>query len=322
MNLGTIPNEAYGGSATAYANALQRRDGSPYCPEASATFMIVRPPPDVALMGVTASPSEACVGQCVMITFFVLNDYNKPQSFNVTVYANSTAVQIVAITNLGPYVETNFTCIWDTYLFSPADYLIAAQASIVPGEIDTSDNTYIDGIVHIVPRTSPWHDISVKAFTHKTVVSQEHFDLINLSIQNQGDYTEAVNASIYANQTIIATFVNITLTSGNATIIVLMWNASGFNKGYYRIVAITPPVPEEIDTEDNIFTSGWVVVTIPGDINGDFRVDIKDLVLVIKHFGSYPGHAKWNPNADVNSDGKVDIKDLVLVVKHYGEHYP
>jgi len=65
-----------------------------------------------------------------------------------------------------------------------------------------------------------------------------------------------------------------------------------------------------------------LVITIIGDINGDFKVDIKDLVLVIKHFGSYPSHPKWNPNADVNSDGKVDIKDLVLVIKHFGEHYP
>jgi len=66
-----------------------------------------------------------------------------------------------------------------------------------------------------------------------------------------------------------------------------------------------------------------MLITIPGDINDDFKVDIKDLVLVIKYFGSYPGSAKpWNPNADVNSDNKVDIKDLVLVIKHFGQHYP
>ena len=67
-----------------------------------------------------------------------------------------------------------------------------------------------------------------------------------------------------------------------------------------------------------------IKVTVIGDINSDFKVDIKDLVLVIKHFGSYPSHPTkpWNPNADVNSDGKVDIKDLVLAIKHFGEHYP
>lgn len=58
-----------------------------------------------------------------------------------------------------------------------------------------------------------------------------------------------------------------------------------------------------------------------GDVNRDGKVDIKDLVLLIKAYGSYPGHPKYNSNADFNDDGKVDIKDLVLLIKHYGEHY-
>ena len=62
-------------------------------------------------------------------------------------------------------------------------------------------------------------------------------------------------------------------------------------------------------------------IRLLGDINRDAKVDIKDLVLVIKYFGSYPGHPTepWNPNADINNDGKVDIKDLVIVIRHFGE---
>jgi hypothetical protein len=44
------------------------------------------------------------------------------------------------------------------------------------------------------------------------------------------------------------------------------------------------------------------------------------MVLLIKAFGSYPGQPNWNPNADLNNDGKVDIKDMVLLIKHFGEH--
>ncbi|MDH7477388.1 MAG: PKD domain-containing protein [Candidatus Bathyarchaeota archaeon] len=65
------------------------------------------------------------------------------------------------------------------------------------------------------------------------------------------------------------------------------------------------------------------VTTAPpliGDVNGDGKVDVKDLVLLIKAYGSYPGHPDWNPNADLNGDNKVDVKDLVILIKHYGEH--
>jgi hypothetical protein len=61
-------------------------------------------------------------------------------------------------------------------------------------------------------------------------------------------------------------------------------------------------------------------VRLLGDVNGDAKVDIKDMVLLIKAFGSYPGQPNWNPNADLNNDGKVDIKDMVLLIKHFGEH--
>jgi hypothetical protein len=67
--------------------------------------------------------------------------------------------------------------------------------------------------------------------------------------------------------------------------------------------------------------------TLVGDINGDKKVDIKDLVLVIKYYGAHKGSAKWNDamsygiKPDLNCDDKVDIKDLVLLIKNYGKFY-
>jgi hypothetical protein len=118
--------------------------------------------------------------------------------------------------------------------------------------------------------------------------------------------------------------MNIAITGRNSSTLTLIWNTTGFAKGNYTIWAYAWPVPYETDIEDNTLTNGWIVVTVIGDINGDFKVDVKDLVLVIKYFGSYPGHPTkpWNPNADINGDGKVDVKDLVLVIKHFGQHDP
>ncbi|MDH7477390.1 MAG: dockerin type I domain-containing protein [Candidatus Bathyarchaeota archaeon] len=61
-------------------------------------------------------------------------------------------------------------------------------------------------------------------------------------------------------------------------------------------------------------------VILLGDINDDRKVDVKDLVLLIKAYGSYPDDPNWNPKADLNGDNKVDIKDLVILIKNYGNY--
>jgi hypothetical protein len=55
-----------------------------------------------------------------------------------------------------------------------------------------------------------------------------------------------------------------------------------------------------------------------GDVTGDGVVDISDLVLVARSFGSKAGAANWNATADLNGDGVVDISDLVLVGSNFG----
>jgi PKD repeat protein len=59
----------------------------------------------------------------------------------------------------------------------------------------------------------------------------------------------------------------------------------------------------------------------PWDVNGDGKVDVTDIFLVAKAFGSTPRSSNWDPRCDVNGDGKVDISDVFLVAKHYGEVY-
>jgi len=59
-----------------------------------------------------------------------------------------------------------------------------------------------------------------------------------------------------------------------------------------------------------------------GDLNGDGKIDIKDLALAAKAFGSYPSHPRWNSRADVDQDGRVYIKDLAIVARNFGKTYP
>ena len=59
-------------------------------------------------------------------------------------------------------------------------------------------------------------------------------------------------------------------------------------------------------------TVDYYFVPIPGDVNLDRTVDVKDLYLVATRIGTY------YPDFDINNNGSVDIYDLVLVAKHFG----
>jgi len=61
---------------------------------------------------------------------------------------------------------------------------------------------------------------------------------------------------------------------------------------------------------------------IPGDINGDGKVDGRDMTIAAKAFGTSPGDPKWNPLADIDQDGRVDGRDMTIIAKHFGQHDP
>jgi hypothetical protein len=61
---------------------------------------------------------------------------------------------------------------------------------------------------------------------------------------------------------------------------------------------------------------------IPGDINSDGKVDLADLRLVARAYGTVPGNTYWDPRCDLNGDGIIDIFDLVLVAKNQGRTSP
>ena len=53
---------------------------------------------------------------------------------------------------------------------------------------------------------------------------------------------------------------------------------------------------------------------MPGDANGDGKVDINDLTIVLTHYNK--SGVIWS-QGDANGDGKVDINDLTIVLTNY-----
>lgn len=58
---------------------------------------------------------------------------------------------------------------------------------------------------------------------------------------------------------------------------------------------------------------------ILGDVNGDGKVDIRDIALAALAYGSFTGYPNYNPKADLNQDGTIDIRDLAIIAKNFGQ---
>jgi hypothetical protein len=52
---------------------------------------------------------------------------------------------------------------------------------------------------------------------------------------------------------------------------------------------------------------------MPGDLNGDLKVDCSDIAVVKAAYGTNAAQPGFDPRADVNFDGVVDIRDLAFV---------
>ena len=58
---------------------------------------------------------------------------------------------------------------------------------------------------------------------------------------------------------------------------------------------------------------------ILGDLNADGKVNVWDLYLVARAFGTEPGDSSWNPVADLDKNSVIDIIDLMKIAKEYGK---
>ncbi|MGD0977645.1 MAG: PQQ-binding-like beta-propeller repeat protein [Candidatus Bathyarchaeia archaeon] len=163
------------------------------------------------------------------------------------------------------------------------------------------------------------HDVAVTNVASRTVVGQGFNASINVTVANQGGYSETCKITVYANATIVGS-QNITVSAGDSLAVTFTWNTSGcLAYDNYTISAYDSPVAGEMNTANNNCTGGCVIVTKPGDINGDFKVDLKDLVKLTNAYGSKPGDANWNQNADIDGNGTVGLSDLVILAQHYGQ---
>jgi hypothetical protein len=56
-----------------------------------------------------------------------------------------------------------------------------------------------------------------------------------------------------------------------------------------------------------------------GDVNHDGKVNLLDLLIITRALFSTPARRSWNPNCDLNGDLRVDLRDLCLALRNLGK---
>lgn len=58
-----------------------------------------------------------------------------------------------------------------------------------------------------------------------------------------------------------------------------------------------------------------------GDLNFDYIIDMKDIGVCTRAFGSFFGVDRYEFYADLNFDVRIDMKDIQKIIKNFGTEY-
>jgi hypothetical protein len=181
----------------------------------------------------------------------------------------------------------------------------------VTNECGTITGIYITGIHEVIVTSvtgPPWTYQDIPVIPHECAN-------ITVTVWNIGDFAEDVVITLYYNITAdqVIGSLQIHLGMNQNYTHTFVWVTVGVPVGIYTLVAVAT-----IPTGSNTFIDGNITVRLKGDVNGDGKIDMKDIVLVARALGSAPTSPNWNPAADVNCDGVVNMKDLAIVVRFFG----
>jgi hypothetical protein len=98
----------------------------------------------------------------------------------------------------------------------------------------------------------------------------------------------------------------------------------GFTRG--MMVQWLSQRKEVVCPVDKVYSKRWAIpdwmYPLQTDLTYDGKVDIRDIALAARSFGSYPGHPTWDKEADIDYNSKVDIRDIARIARDFGEILP
>jgi len=167
------------------------------------------------------------------------------------------------------------------------------------------------------------HDIAVtEVVPYRSWVYEGRLVPVNVTLLNCGDFNETVTVDLYYNFTANQQIGTMTtdLSPNETKTLTFVWNTLGVQHCHNYTITALANIQFDSNTTNNVKEGTIrIKVRIMGDINGDGKVDMKDIAIAASAFGSYPSHSKWNPDADIDENDKIDLKDIALIAKHFGE---
>jgi PKD repeat protein len=263
----------------AYTSSSFNVDPSPCPPQAAFTYYPLTIYANMTITFDASSSSAEGYGDYITKYTWKINIPNNP-----VIISKTTPTLMYAIVNPGTYiVELNVT---DSQgLWSTTSKPVKVQPEFGPTAYFTWSPTtpnIAQNVTFDASQSKPgW---SAKIANYAPITSY---------IWNFGDGT--------TNTTTSPTIVHSFLTSGSFTV----------------TLTVVDSVGRAASTSNTIQVSNVTVKMY--DLTKDGKIDMRDVAIVARAFGSTPGSPNWNPIADINGDGKVDMKDVAPVARNFGK---
>jgi hypothetical protein len=189
--------------------------------------------------------------------------------------------------------------------------LIDSDGSMIPHQSE-------DGFLMTVIR-----DIAViEIMPHPVKVYSGRNVNVNVTVANFGLIAESFTVSLYYDEVnLIGMLQIINLEPGENITVHFTWNTNGLVPCTTHILtANVTRLPYELNYENNVLACEQTVkIKMLGDVDGDGRVGLTDLVIIGQVYGSTPSSPNWVPDADLDGDNKVGLTDLVTCGFLYDE---
>lgn len=156
-----------------------------------------------------------------------------------------------------------------------------------------------------------FHATNVQAL--KDAVGQGYNFTVSLTVVNQANSTLAFDITLYADTALIDTEEVVIAASSSANF--------SFTCSTGALVYGTYIMKASLNGTESLFTGNSILVTIPGDVDGDKDVDIFDIVRIAAIYDVVEPDPAYDPNCDIDGDQDIDIFDIVAAASHYGEEW-